>query len=843
MNFSKLLPYLAAIAVFYLVAAITFSPQFSGKTLSGGDAAAYQGASKELRDYGEELGERQNWTGTSFAGMPTYQIAKINEGNTLRYFTRPLRGFLPGPAGVFFAGMLCAFLLFIVVGVNPWLSIAGAVGIALATNNLVLWGAGHSTKVQTIFYLPLITAGAIAAFRRQYLLGGLLFALGMGLATFSNHAQMLFYFGITMPIYGIAKLVEAVRKNELPHFAKAAGALVIGLLIGVGSGANIVVPTQEYTSETMRGGQVLETPLANNLPQATGTASPAKTSGGLDWDYAMQWSNGFKDAVATYVPNAAGGGTQAEVSSDSEFAKTIRSFGFPVRGKTTVAPLYHGSLPFTEGPIYLGAVVWALFIFGLFTANRALAAWLAGGTLLILMMAAGTNLESFNRFLFDNLPLLNKFRTPNSALSVTTFMMLTLGIIGVHTWVTTLATDRARATKQLKLAGIVAGTLGLVVAVILPLFLDFNGAGDARVVQQYNQAMGGQMDTSRFLDALEATRRAEYSADAWRSFLFVGLIYGALFLFLRGTVNTLIMAAIVGGLLVADFAGINGRYLTKEDWRPVRSVKAGPTPTAADQQILQDTDLHYRVLNTTTNVFNDAQTSYFHRSIGGYSAVKLRRYQDVIDGYLGQSDQDVINMLNTKYFIVKGQDGLPQARQNPGAFGPAWLVSDIEVVNNNDAEFAALGTVADLRTTAIVHEDYANAVAGLTPDGEGQITITQYQPDELVYDFNSSSDQLVVFSEIWYGPDLGWEAYIDGQPAELIRTNYLLRGLRVPAGQHEIKLVFEPSSYSLGVTLSLICSLLIILGLVAYGAYAYLNRDDVENTAVPVEDMPRESSK
>lgn len=843
MQFKTVLPHLIAIVVFYLVSCITFAPEFSGKTLVGGDKKAYQGASKESSDYSRELEERQNWTGTTFSGMPNYQILKITEGNQLIKLTSIFRGFMTGATGVFFAGMLCAYLMFIIVGVNPWLSIAGAIGVSLATNNLVLWHAGHATKVYTIFYFPLITAGLMIAYNRRYLLGALLFAFGMGMAILANHPQMLYYFGITVPLYGLAQLVKAVRTKTYVHFLKASGALVVALLIAIGSGANILLPTQEYTAQTMRGQSVLETPLNNTagLLQDTGEDKPAKSGkgGGLAWNYAMQWSNGFKDMLGTYAPMAAGGGARETVTKDDEFAKALRKLGLRLPGKEISAPLYHGVLPFTEGPSYLGAVVWALFLFGIFSARRSLTVWLAGGTLLILLMSAGSNLYGFNRFLFENLPLLNKFRTPNSALSVSAYMMLTLGIFGVHNWLKTLDVDREKARRQLLYSGVTAAALGLFVALVLPNLLDWSGPNDLQYAQRYAEYVQGQMNNDVFLDGLEASRRSAYSGDAWRSFLFVGLTFGALFLVFAGRISQLIAATILGGLLVTDYAGVNSRYITDADWVRLKSTLNRIRANAADEQILQDPDIHYRVLNTTTNTFNDSETSYFHRSIGGYSAVKLRRYQDLIDGYLLKSDQDVINMLNTKYFIVQGQNGEPEARVNPGAYGPAWLVNDIERVSTNDAEFAALGTVPDLKSTAIVHDEYADAVAGLNPTGEGQITITQYQPDELVYTFNSSSEQLVVFSEVWYGPDLGWNVYIDGEPAELFRVNYILRGLRVPAGQHEIRMAFEPTAYSLGVTLSWICSLLIIFGLVGYAAYAYLQRRDVENTAVPVEDMPR----
>ena len=588
MNLKTLTPHLAALVIFLITSFVIFGPEFQNKTLRRGDIMAYQGAAEEMHTYGREYDRRMNWTGTSFAGMPTYQISNIHQGNQLIRVAPVLRGFMSGGAGAFFAGMLCAYLLLIVVGVSPWLSIAGAVGIALATNNIVLWKAGHATKVYTVMYLPLIAAGILTAFNRKYLFGGLLFALGMGLAIFVNHPQMLYYFGMTIPLFGLAKLVQAVRQKQLPHFAKATGALLVGLVLAIGAGANNLLPTQEYAAATMRGGQVLENPVASS-------AGSAKSGNGLDWEYAMGWSNGFKDMVATYAPLAAGGGGATEVSTKTEFGKALKRV-IPNLPATFGAPMYHGALPFTEGPSYLGAVAWALFLFGLFNARKPVAIWLGAGTLLILMVSAGKNAEGFNRLLYDNLPLLNKFRTPNSALSISAFMMLALGMLGLHNWLRVLDREPEKARTRLLYSGITAAALGAFIAILLPAFLDFSNPNDAATLERFT---GGQGDIAPLLDGLEATRRALYASDAWRSFLYVGLTFGTLFLLYRKTIGPLIAGLLLTGLLAFDYGGINGRYLDKKDWVPERSVRTPYPKTAADDQILQDTDIHYRVFNLT----------------------------------------------------------------------------------------------------------------------------------------------------------------------------------------------------------------------------------------------------
>jgi len=812
MDFKRFLPHFAAVAIFFVAVLVIFAPQFKGKSLPKGDITAFIASSHETTTYRQQTGEPVLWTGTNFGGMPTFQLSKPDDGNKLRNAANLFYGFMARPAGYFFAGMLCCYLFLILIGIDPWLSIAGALGAGLATNGFVLFEAGHMSKVMTVFYLPLVAVGILLAFQKKYIWGGLAFAFGMGVAIAANHPQMLYYFGITLPFFGVARFIKDLKAGELAHFGKATAVLVLGLLLALGSGAGLLLTTTEYTAETMRGGQKLETPVA--AANASAADVPAK---GLEWDYAMQWSNGLKDILATYAPLAAGGGNGQEISNKTPIGKALARVG-SAQPATFRFPMYHGTLPFTEGPAYLGAVVWALFIFGLFAARSPIAWWLGGGTFFIFLISMGKNVEGLNHFLYDNLPLLNKFRSPSSALSISTFMMVVLGVIGVHDWLKTLEVDEAKARRTLLVAGGTAAVLGLLVTVIVPSLIDFNSAADARIFPADNPATPG------LVEALVDTRRELYAGDAWRSFLFVGLTFGALFLLFRKIITPLIGGLLLAALVAVDFNGINKTRMQAKEWQRTPSSSAPAFPkTAADATILQDPDPHYRVYNATVNPFQDATTSYYHKSIGGYSPVKMRRIQDVIDGYLSNNNQNVLNMLNAKWFILPGGKDQPaRAQQNPDAFGNAWLVSKLQQVPTNDAEFAALGTTPDLKSTAIVHQEFSAAVAGLQPDGSGTVKLTKYTPDELTYSFNSSAEQLVVFSEMWYGPNLGWEATIDGQPAELIRANYLLRALRVPAGQHTIVMRFAPGSYFSGKTISLICSLLIILGLIGFGIYRFL---------------------
>jgi hypothetical protein len=811
MKFNRILPHIVAAIIFLVAVFMVFGPAFSGKELRRGDLTSNRASSKESKDYYDATGDRANWSGTNFSGMPTYLVNTVRDGNMLQYVTQPVRGWLPGTPGMFFLGMVSFYLFLLLLGADPWLSIAGAVAASIATTIVVIWVAGHSSKTHAIFYLPLIASGVLLAFQKRYLLGGLIFALGLGLTIMANHHQMLYYFGLTLPILGIAKLAEAIKEGELASFGKSVGVLVIGLMLAVGAGASNLLTLLDYTPASMRGGQVLETPLVDST-----TPQGDVPKNGLSWDYAMMWSNDVKDLVATYAPLAAGGGG-GQAFNNNDFSRSLTSAGFQAPQKNQV-PAYHGGkIEGTAGPEYLGAVIWALFIFGLFTARRSTAIWLGAGTLLVMILSMGKYAEGLNHLLYDLLPMFNKFRAPSSALNILPFMMAGLGVLGVNNWWNTLEEDPEKGKKQFLFGGIAAAAFGLIVLFVVPAILGFGTPTDANLMAGIQQNKPSAVNG--ILDGLESSRKGLYMADAWRSFLFVGLVFGVLFLMFKKIANPMVTGLLLLALVFVDFSGVNKRYLTKSNWAVKSRSSTLVQATPADQQILADTDPHFRVLNLTTSTWQDATTSYYHKSIGGYSAVKMRRYQDMITGYLGKRDPDVLNMMNMKYAIVPGQNQQPAAQQNPAAYGAAWLVNKVERVSTNDAEFAALGTIADLRSTAIVHDDFASVVDGFSPSGEGTIQLTKYTPDELTYSFNSTAEQLAVFSEVWYGPDKGWELSVDGQPAEVFRTNYILRGARIPAGQHTLVMSFRPSSFYTGKTISLFCSLLIILGLAGYAFY------------------------
>jgi hypothetical protein len=836
MNFQKILPHLVAILVFVVAVVFTFSPAFSGKIIRQGDNIAGKAPAQELYNYQKETGERALWTNSQFGGMPTYQIINISEGNQLNPVSKLFRGLgLPYPAGIFFSSMLAMYLALLLLGVNPWLGIVGALAFSLASNNLILFETGHNTKLRTIAYFPLIIAGVVTAWRKQYLLGGLVFALGMGLSLFSNHPQLLYYFGLTVPIFGIGMLVETFKTKDYAHFGKTLGILMAGLVLALGSSANATLPTLEYAKQTMRGEPILKTDKVAGKPQSSSETE------GLEWTYAMNWSNNFEDIVASIIPRAAGGGSGEEISRDTPFGKAVTRLGARLP-ESFQAPTYHGGQPFTSGPRYLGAVVWFLFFIGVVSLNGPLRWWLAGGTLFGLFMSLGINAEWLNRFLYDYVPIFNKWRAPSSVITSIGVLVSMLGLLGLQKFVQLAKTDVSAAKKKLFIGGGIAIGTTLLLLLLGPAMFDFSNVRDAESISR----MLGQSDQAtiaKLVESMEETRASIFRADALRSLLFMALSGGAAFLFLRGTLSVTIMAVILSLLVVVDFTGVSTRYVQKDEYQRKRKVDQSYEPTAADQQILQDPDPHYRVFNTMTgDAFQDGLTSYHHKSVGGYHPAKLQRYQDLIDRHLTKGNQAVFNMLNTKYYLVNGAQG-PAAQRNPNALGNAWIVNNVQTVNSANAEIDALGGSFDPATTAIVHQDFSSAVSGLQASGQGTVALTSYSPMELKYQFSSPAEQLVVFSEIWYGPDAGWNATIDGEAAEIIRANYALRALRVPAGQHEIVMNFAPTTYTTGYVLSLISSLLIILGLIAYGVMWYRNQPAAtENDMILDQPAPKQKT-
>ncbi len=791
----QILPHLAAIAVFLGVCTAYFSPQLQGKVIEQSDIIQFKGMAQEALSYYESTGKRTLWTNAMFGGMPTYQIVNSADGNMLQYVNKVLELGINRPIGRFFLAMLCFYIFMLSLNIKPWLGIIGAIAFGLSTNNFVIYEAGHVTKFHTIAYLPLLAAGVVLAFRTKYLLGGILLATGIGLNLLANHVQMTYYFGLTLFIYGIAQLIYDVRNGKILDFAKAAGVLLIAGVLGIGASALNLLTTYEYGKDTMRGEPILEKTTA-------GEAQSSSETDGLAWNYAMQWSNGTLDLFSAFIPGVVGGSSAEKVSTNSAFAQVLRRAG----QSADKAPLYWGSLPFTSGTYYFGAGIIFLFFMGLILVNNPIKWWLGIGTLLTFLFSMGSNAEVINRFFFDYIPLFNKFRTPNSALSVTVVLVVALAVLAL----TEIVQQRDRKKEILRSLYIALGITGSIA-----LFFAFLGG------RMFDFTTSQEMQYQEVIrEALIADRKSMMQNDALRSLLIVLLTAGLVWAFLHNRIQLTVLSIGLALITIVDLFQIGRRYLDSNDFVAQRNYEQRFQPRPVDQQILA-AEPHrgaYRVMDYSINTFNVSSTSYFHNTIGGHHAAKLQRIQDMIDRHISQQNGRVLDMFNTKY-IIFGEPGKEQIQQNPNALGNAWFIDTLIIVPNANAEIDALSTFTPANQ-AIVHQDFADYVKGFDPSPNGNILLTDYKPDHLTYQSTTTSEQLAVFSEVWY--DKGWNVYIDDAPADYIRVNYILRALRVPAGTHKIEFKFEPRTYAQGRAISFIASsiiLLLLLGFIGYQLY------------------------
>jgi hypothetical protein len=790
LKFSNIYPYLVPVFVILLVNFIYFLPQFEGKAVRQGDIVQFEGMAKESKDYMKKTGDPALWTNSMFGGMPTYQISAPNQNNLLRYLENLLHLGVSDPAGFYIFGMVGFYILLLLLGVNPWLSLIGALFFGLSTNNLILYEAGHTSKVRAIMSAAPVIAGVIMTFRNKYLTGGVVFGLALGINIYVNHLQMTYYLGICLSILVLIYLIKAVRENTLKEFVLAVGTLAVFALPALGASASRLWTTWEYSKDTMRGKPILE--KTSDTPQSSSEVD------GLAWDYAMAWSNGGKDLLASFIPKAVGGGSGEWLSKDSNLAGKLG-----IR-KEFQAPTYWGDLPFTSGPIYFGAVVFFLFVFGLFAVKGELKWWLLSAVVLTFLISLGKNFETFNRFLYDFIPMYNKFRTPNSVLSITSVLMPILGVLAISEVMR--SKDKSIFLRPMYISAGITAVVCLVLALMGGSLFDFSAAGD----QQYAQ----------ILDALLEQRKEMLRSSSWRSFMLIAVSAGILWAYLQSKVKSGILIAVIGVTGVLDLFQVSRDYLSPRDFVPARTLQQAFVPRPADNQILQDNDPNFRVYDASVNTFNSTEASYFHKSVGGYHAAKLLRFQDLIDRHISQNNQKVLNMLNTKYFIVPGPNETATAERNPAALGNAWFVNNIILVPSANAEIDSLNSF-EPTGDVIIHEEFKDYISGLSLSKNGTIDLNFYSPDKLQYKSSSQTEQFAVFSEIWYGPDKGWTAYIDDEPAEFIRVNYILRGMRIPAGEHKITFEFKPAAYYTGETISLVCSILLIalLGLVTFREY------------------------
>ena len=815
--FKQIRPYLVAIISFYIIAVSYFMPViFENKQLHQTDVRKGVAMGQDLGQHARENnGERSLWASRMFSGMPAYQIAPgYQSSSVLKFLRRTFEGGLPSPANHLFAYMLGFFILLLALRVNPWLAIVGAIAYGFSSYFLIIIEAGHIWKVWVLELIPPTLAGIIWTFRSQWLAGGIITALFFALQLFSNHLQMTYYFLLFVGVFIVCRLVYDWKKQQLLPFLKACGVLLIATLVGAGANITNLVFSARYSTQTIRG----TSELSSNADNQTS---------GLDRDYVTQWSYGIGETFTLLIPNAKGGASEpvGYTLKDGQWQRdrdknhsALNTIATPeIREFAAQQTSYWGDQPFTSGPVYAGAFILLLFVFGLFVVEGYMKWALLAGTVLSVLLAWGHNFMWFTNLFLDYFPMYNKFRAVSSILVIAELAVPLLAILALAKIV---ENPRLIVTKKKAFFISLGATGGLAFLFILAptLFFDFSSAGDMEALQGYNLS---QVMQSGILRDLESMRISMFRADAWRSVIIILTGAALLWLYSAKKIKQPLLIGALAILVLFDLANVDKRYLNNADFVPKAAAQVAWEMTPADRQILEDTDPDYRVLNLSVSPFQDASTSYYHKSAGGYHGAKLRRYQELFDRYLSKMNMDVINMLNTRYLIVPGNDDQPRVQRNPDAFGNAWFAGTLHFVQNADEEMAALGEV-DLKTTAVVDTRFAGQLEGFVPqhDETASIELVDYKINDLQYKVTANSEQVVVFSEIYYNDGLtAWEAFIDGKPAPHFRANYVLRALRVPAGEHTVEFVFKPKAYDVLETASMFCLVLLLVAFFAIVAW------------------------
>ena len=790
----NIITHVGIILLMLVISCIYFAPALQGKVILQGDIQKSDAMGYEQNQYHAKTGEYTNWNSSMFSGMPGYGTPQHSVFSTLKsiLILRPIG--LERNIGVLFLYLIGFYVALLALGCNAWLALLGSVAFALGSYNIVIVEAGHITKAWAISMMAPILASMVGCFRAlkddrrtAFAWCAILFTLSLGLQITFNHVQITYYTMIGGVLLGLTYMVYALKERYFKSFLLGVGVLLLGCAFAVGANARLLMVNQEYMQATMRGGSEL-TVTPNNAPKET-------TSNGLDVDYAFNWSYGIGETYTLLVPGAMGGGSIETVDNESASYQTFHQ---------NQVPLYWGDQAFTSGPVYFGAIIIFLFILGLLVVKGPERWWLLAAALISILLSWGHNFMAFNEFVFNNLPLYNKFRTPSMSLVLASVAMVLMGVLALKA----IFSRRNDATLKIKLAiatGITAATI--VVGMLLCGGFSFSGAADQQMAAQY----GNQW--SSIQDVFIRDRKALFLSDSWRSLIFVLLAAGVIWLYHTGRLikKPGWVVALLLILCTVDLWNVDRRYLNDKNFVSARSVELHPDPwdSDIDAQAAHFGDQDYRVLNLAVNTFNDSKPSAFHHQVGGYSAIKLRRYQDIIEFYLsGSLNMNVLNMLNTRYVVVPGG----QVQRNPEALGSAWFVDECKAVADADAEILALGDINPARTAIVDTSKFK--IAPFTPDSAATIAMqvaTPYNPDHLTYTTQSSTPQMAVFSEVYYGPD--WRAYVDGQPADHIRCNYILRAMFVPAGSHTIEFVNEAPSVHKWNKVSIFVSIAMIIAM------------------------------
>lgn len=801
--FSRLLPHLIAIVIFLIVAAIYCKPVLEGKVLQQHDTTQWKAMAQNSFQYKETHGDFPLWTNGMFSGMPAYQIAMESQYSIspgLLYYVLTLG--LPKPISFFFLACICFYFLSQVLRINPYIGIIGSLAYAYATYNAVIIAAGHDTKMQSIALLPAFIGSVIMLYEKKYWLGGALTALSTALLIGMNHLQIAYYGFLILFFLTIGYIVHWVRQKQVKHMLTAGSIALVAIIAGVLSNALPIFTTYEYAKESIRGGSELADAKTNS------------TKTGLSKDYALSYSMYKTEPFVMMVPRMYGGSNALEVAEEeSKAIEALRQMPQQVAQQLQYnLGAYWGGIGGTQGPPYTGAIICFLALVGFFVLDNKHKWWILGASVFAFLMSWGSFFEGFNTFLLNNLPFYNKFRAPSMTIVIPTLLFCMMAVMTLQK---IISFDNKEELWNRYKKGLLLTAGVFAVLLLIYISADYRSEADKGLLQQTGtlpDQMKGYVRT--FLDALKEDRKNLFFGSLVRSFMFIAAAAFMLWLCIRKNLQKVTVLAVVGVLAFIDVMAIDTKYLSSENYQDEMEYQANFTPSPADAQILQDTS-YYRVFDLRQGIgaalgLGYALPSYFHKTIGGYHPAKLSIYQDLIEHQLSKFPQSlhIVNMLDTKYIIQKDQSGQDQVYTNPDALGAAWFVQGLKYETTPAAVMNAL-TSFNPKDTAILFTADKNLVSTAAQrDSSANIRLIKNDNDIVTYQSNATSNGFAVFSEVFY--DKGWKAYIDGKETPIIRTNYVLRGLSVPAGQHEIRFVFHPASYYLGDTIGLISGLVVL---------------------------------
>jgi len=803
----------AIIGIFFIMCFIYFTPAFQGKILGQTDVTGAQSTQTEINTY-KDKGQTILWTNQIFGGMPVFQIWVPYTNNITSHVIVALKTIFPNPIDTIMLLLVGAYFLFIVLKLNPWLAAAGAVAFTFSSYNIIYIVAGHSNQTFAIAFFAPIIASIILTLRGKHVLGGALTAFFLAMEIRANHLQMTYYLMLAVLILVIVEVYHAVKTKTMPQLLKSAGFLVAGLGIAVAVNASMLWSNAEYAKETIRG-------------QSNLKATTDEPSTGLAKDYAYQWSQGVGESLTFLVPNAYGGSSVEPIDQKSNITKAFIAKGVPEADAVRIATqigyqypgfsMYWGPKSSTSGPWYFGAVVCFLFVLGLLIVKDRLKWWILATVILTMLLSFGRNFPFVSDLFFNYFPLYNKFRAVESILAVTMLCFPILALLAVKELIDN--TDKQALQKKALLSLYITGGIALILAVLPDVILSFRPSDQAEGITALTQALQGSTSlpsASEIANGVVQDRISLARMDAFRTLIFVALAFGIVFLYIKQKINVTVLSLAFLALVLIDLWQVDKRYLRDENFAD-KQISNKPEPREVDAFIARDSDPNFRVFDATAGVLQDTYNPFFHKSFGGYSAARLKRFQEIIDAQFSKSvNQDVLDMFNVKYILTADQQGQSVTMQkNNTACGNAWFVSSVKYAKTADLEMQAISSF-DPKQEAIVSDQYKKLVGNETQfDPAASIKLVHYSPDTLKYKSGSTASQIAVFSEIYY--DKGWTMYIDGKEAPYFRADYLLRAAKIPVGNHDIEFVFHPASYYTGEGISLAGSVLLVLAIGAAG--------------------------